>query len=219
MIRLQKQGVFALLLLLIAGQVAAPSVGAQAPVATLTLNPGESDLCSAVIDPSNGFAYFVAATGALAKIRLSDFTEVNSLYLPGSIGGGGSFVSLIDTSGFMYLVSSTGVPSIVTKLRLSDLAEMGALSLNLNQTASQLGAAAVIDPVNTFAYFATATTIVKVDLASFQVTKTLALNQDELIQGPSVIDVANGYAYFMLASTNLQPTTTRVLKGETLRPY
>ena len=52
-------------------------------VGALTLNSGETQLVSAVIDQPDGFAYFGTYTylGIVVKVRLSDFTRVGALTL------------------------------------------------------------------------------------------------------------------------------------------
>ncbi len=87
-------------------------------------------LTSAVIDASNGLAYFGTnvGPGIVAKIRLSDFTEVGAL----TLNSGENFLlsAVIDNvSGFAYFGTADGWPGIVVKVRLSDFARVGALTL------------------------------------------------------------------------------------------
>src|SRR5712692_9531279 len=62
---------------------AIPDAKAFSRVGVLTLNTGENNAASAVIDVAAGFAYFGTSTspGVIVKVRLSDFTEVGSLTL------------------------------------------------------------------------------------------------------------------------------------------
>jgi hypothetical protein len=52
-------------------------------VDSLTLEDGENELFSAVIDPAGKFAYFGSVTnpGLVVSVRLSDFTRAGSLTL------------------------------------------------------------------------------------------------------------------------------------------
>jgi hypothetical protein len=84
-------------------------------VGALVLNSNEQELRCATIDTVNGFAYFGGLNGAIVKIRLSDFTRVDSLNVGGSLAA-----AVIDMAGgFAYFGAFTG-PAAVVKLRLSN---------------------------------------------------------------------------------------------------
>ena len=99
-------------------------------VGALTLDWGEHQLFSAVIDQPNGFAYFGTFTdpGIVVKVRLSDFTRVGALTL--NIGENQLTSSVVDQpNGFAYFGVNTS-PGKVIKVRLSDFTRVGTLILN-----------------------------------------------------------------------------------------
>lgn len=75
-------------------------------VGTLTLAVSETGLTTAAVDTGAGFAYFVTY-GGLVKVRLSDFTRVDSVVLPSATPGIPSLTSVIDPGkGFLYIATS-----------------------------------------------------------------------------------------------------------------
>jgi len=123
---------------------------------TLKLQQGEEWLSSAVIDPAGGFVYFGtgapsfgtgSATGAITKIRISDFTKVGTLVL--NPGEGSLCFAVIDTAnGFAYF---GGVISM-TKVQLSTLTQVGSAQTAINGPSGTLTSAA-IDTAAGQAYF------------------------------------------------------------------
>ncbi len=98
-------------------------------VGNLTLNSGEDDLQSAVIDPSGGYAYFGTATNPalVVKVHLADFADAGALTL--NSGEGPLTSAVIDpSSGFAYFGTGTS-PGVVVEIRLSSLTRLGALRL------------------------------------------------------------------------------------------
>ena len=96
--------------------------------ATLVLE-GDNRIISAVIDQAGGFAYFGTDTspGTVIKVRLSDFTRVDTLTLKD--GEDKLTSAVIDPgNGFAYFGTNTS-PGIVVKVRLSDFKRIGALPL------------------------------------------------------------------------------------------
>src|SRR5438093_1959537 len=169
---------------------------AFARVGALTLNAGENQLFSAVMDPAAGFAYFSTFTSPsiIVKIRLSDLTRVGSLVL--NKGENILDSAVIDTAaGYAYFGTYTS-PGIVVKVRLSDLTRVGALRLN---TGENIAISAVIDSAAGFAYFGTSTIpgiVVKVRLSDFTRVGSLTLNTGENYLNSAVIDSVAGFAYF-----------------------
>ncbi|OLE74499.1 hypothetical protein AUG19_08475 [archaeon 13_1_20CM_2_54_9] len=167
---------------------------AFARVGALTLNAGENQLFSAVMDPAAGFAYFSTFTSPsiIVKIRLSDLTRVGSLTL--NPGENNVTRAVIDTAaGYAYFGTDTS-PGIIVKIRLSDLTRVGNLTLN---TGENHVTSAVIDTAAGFAYFGTyAGSIVKVRLSDFTRVGSLTLNASEYYPLSAVIDSAAGFAYF-----------------------
>ena len=150
-------------------------------------------LRAAVIDTTNGFAYFGSdgSPGTLVKVRLSDFTRVAALKLdPGedSLRSG-----VIDTAnGFLYFAATPVPKGKIVKIRLSDFTRVGALTLNDGER----GFAAVIYSANGFVYFGTPTApgaIVKVRLSDF--SRVGAVTVTDLLVS-AAIDPTNGFAYF-----------------------
>ena len=150
----------------------------------------EINLRSAVIDTTNGFAYFGSdrSPGTIVKIRLSDFTRVSALKL--NPGEDSLFSAVIDTvNGFAYFSAVPFPKGKIVKIRLSDFTRVGALTLNDNER----GFSAVVDPPNDFAYFGGANSIVKVRLSDLSRVGALTVTDSSL---SAVIDSANGFAYF-----------------------
>ena len=175
---------------------------------TLKLQQGEEWLASAVIDPAGGFVYFGtgapsfgtgSATGAITKIRLSDFTKVGTLVL--NPGEGNLCSAVIDTAnGFAYFGAGTNeqgpAPGIIIKVRLSDFTRVAALTLNPDESGPCTGA---IDSANGFAYFGTQTfpgTVVKIRLSDFTRVGAITLNLGEDFLTSTIIDVSSGFVYF-----------------------
>src|SRR2546427_175621 len=175
---------------------------------TLKLQQGEEWLSSTVIDPAGGFVYFGtgapslgtgSATGAITKIRISDFTKVGTLVL--NPGEGNLCSAVIDTAnGFAYFGAGTNeqgpVPGIIVKVRLSDFTRVAALTLNPDESGPCTGA---IDAANGFAYFGTQTfpgTVVKIRFSDFTRVGAVTLNPGEDFLTSTVIDVSSGFVYF-----------------------
>ena len=147
---------------------------------------------SAVIDITNGYAYFASddINAIITKIRLSDFTEVDTLTLT-------SFKAksaVIDTTnGFAYFGSDDN-PAKVAKIQLSDFTHDSTLTL----TGFNKAKIAVIDTSNGYAYFASdenPAEIAKVKLSDFTYDDNLTLTGCKKPKS-AVIDTSNGYAYF-----------------------
>jgi len=183
-------------LLLTTIPIAIPTANALTRVGSLTLNSGETAVQTAVIDTTNGFAYFAACTspGRIVKIRLSDFSRVGALTL--TIGEDCPLASVVDSAnGFAYLGTYTN-PSRIVKVQLSDLTRVGSIILN---TGESFPRSAVIDPVNGFAYFGMQGRVVKIRLSDF--TRVGAVLSTGVFTS-AVIDTQNGFAYY---GTNSNP--------------
>ena len=184
--------------------VSLSSLFAVAPVAgqtltgSLTFQRGEDNAFTGLIDNLHSFAYFATDTqpGIIIKVRLSDFTKVGSLVL----NPGEDFLSagVIDpANGFAYFGTFGG--NHIVKVRLSDLTRVGSISVR-----SGLLTTAIIDTVNGFAYFGSLFgSVVKVNLSSFTVARTLTLPNGFGLFG-SAIDTS-GFGYF---STGVQAPGT-----------
>jgi len=98
---------------------APPTANAQTRVGALTLKPGENNLSSAVIDATNGFAYFgtVTSPGMVVKVKLADFSRVGALTL--NPGEDLLQSAVIDAAkGFAYFGTDT-FPGIVVKVNVA----------------------------------------------------------------------------------------------------
>ena len=93
-----------------------PTANAQTRIASLTLNPGENSLTSAVIDTAGGYAYFGTGTspGFVVKVRLSDFTRVDALTL--NPGESYLYSAVIDSAGGYTYFGTYTSPGIVVKI-------------------------------------------------------------------------------------------------------
>jgi hypothetical protein len=160
-------------------------------VDTVNLNLNEGFPLSAVIDATKGFAYFGTSQGIVVKIRLSDFTRVDTISL--NLGNDNELSSaVIDTvNGFAYFGTWEGK---IVKIGLSDFTPAGTLTL---QSGEKRLLSAIMD-TNGFAYFGTETgIIVKVRLSDFTRVGALFLTNPSMIYAASaVIDADNGFAYF-----------------------
>src|SRR5881397_2256550 len=96
-----------------------PTARAFDPVASLTLDPSENNLYSAVIDTASGFAYFGTSTspGIVVKVRLSDLSRVGALALTSEYY---LRSAVIDTAnGFAYFGTGVYSPGIIVKVGLT----------------------------------------------------------------------------------------------------
>jgi len=176
--------------------------------AALTLNSGENQFTSAVIDTANGYAYFGTRTspGIVVKVALgsgaSAPTRIGAVTL--NSGENTLLSAAIDTTnGYAYFGTDTS-PGIVVKVALGAGAavptRVGAITLNSGE--NQL-ASGVIDPGNGYAYFGTSTSpgyVVKVALGSGGAaparTGVATFLAGEYTLLSAAIDTTNGYAYF-----------------------
>jgi hypothetical protein len=180
--------------------LAAVSVSyARLSTRVLSLEPGENNLFSAVVDADNGFAYFGTNTAPcfIIKVRLADFSRVTALPIPSVTSCGLLNNALIDPAhGFAYFTIGNINPGSVLKIQLSDFTLAGILRLSSGQPFS-----AIIDTANGFAYFGTTPgsldqgEIHKVDLFSFSEVEVIQLDHGEY-PNSAVIDAASGFAYF-----------------------
>ena len=168
----------------------------------LTLNSGgDSNLESAVIDTTGGYAYFGedSTPGRIVKIRLSDMTSVGVLTL--NQGEDSLFSAAIDTThGFAYFGTYTS-PGKVIKVQLSDFTRNAALTLN---TGEDYLHSAAIDVSGGYVYFGNDTIIdgditggkvIKIRLSDFTRFFAQTLNPGENRFLSMAIDPGNHYLY------------------------
>jgi hypothetical protein len=121
-------------------------------VGVLTLNAGEDFLRTAVVDPPNGFAYFVTEAGLVVKIRLSNFTESATLKLPGEIYATSASIDHSQGVAYFGTVASpyyTSIPSQLVKVRLADFTLNETVMMSADEPAT---GPAVIDERNGYMY-------------------------------------------------------------------
>lgn len=138
---------------------------------------------ASVIDTQNGFLYLGVAS-AIDKIRLSDFTLVDSLTIPESHVYG---AAIDETNGFAYF---TKYASII-RVNLSNFTSTTLVPGGTNFYCI------VIDTVNGFAYIGTFTatgSVIKIRLSDFSYVATLNITASRL--HAAVLDEVNGFAYF-----------------------
>ena len=133
-----------------------PEAKAFTRVSTLTLNADENIVAPSVIDSAAGFAYFGTVAlppgttnpAVIVKVRLSDFTRVDSL----TLNTGESYLSsaVIDSAGGFAYFGTFTFPGIIVKVRLSDFIRVDSITLNTGEDGLS---AAVIDTAAGFAYF------------------------------------------------------------------
>jgi len=167
----------------------------------LTLNTGESDLYSAVIDTSLGYAYFSTFTspGKVVRVSLSGFSHGGALTF--GTGEDSPVVAAIDTSGathYAYFGTSTN-PGKVVKVDLTGWSEYGT-ALTLNSDEPHLYSVA-LDSSNGYAYFGTfygtPGKIVKVRLSDNSRIGAISYGsggQDRIVG--AAMDTTGTYAYF-----------------------
>jgi hypothetical protein len=195
------------LIIVLAALLAFPSAGAApapgAPRAPggpqhqqdgrLLLSGGEYNFKSALADPVRGYVYLSSFThpGTIVRLRLSDFTRVDSLVVDHTDGPPPAGV--IDPAGG-YAYYSTWRNTLI-RVRLDDFSLAGRLALDPVESAAS---AAVSDLAAGFAYLATTGSqprLVKVRLADFSRVAAIPLATDETFLQAAVLDGAGGYAY------------------------
>jgi len=176
-------------------------------VGAVTLNVGENQITSAVIDAGNGYAYFSTDTnpGIIVKVALGGGdappTRIGAL----TLNDDGFFDSaVIDvTNGFAYFGTFFGsVIKIALGAGDAPPTLVGAVALNEGQRGYHFSYIFVIDPANGYAYFGTADSpniLVKISLGAgaappSRVGKAVTIFGVGAVS--AAIDAAHGYAYF-----------------------
>ena len=167
-----------------------------ARVGSITLENGETNLGSSVIDPKGEFAYFSTATSPprVVKVRLSDFTRVGGIILEN--GENHAVAAAIDPAGEFAYFGTWRRPGRVVKVRLSDFTLVDSITF---EDGEDLLDTAAMDPKGEFVYFATHTApakIVKVRLSDFTRVGSLTLENDENYVISAVIDPNGEFIYF-----------------------
>ncbi len=161
---------------------------------------------TAVIDTINGYYYatWPNGSGAISKIRLSDFTLVDQIEM--DFDERGPSVGVIDPVGGYAYFGNDANPAQVLKVDLSTFNITNYLTLSGNY--EQTVRSAVIDDKSGYAYFGTYTNtgvIIKVRLSDFTRVGALTLLSGEgylytAVIDTTAVDPAQRYAYFSSAS-------------------
>jgi hypothetical protein len=174
-------------------------------------NPDDKGMYAALIDPVNGYAYFVG--NYLSKLDLSG-------PLPVPVGPAlstGQFASgAIDiAAGYAYFAGGT-IKRFALGAGSNPVTAAGSLSLSVGATACLVIDDADPNPANHYAYVlanGTPARIVKIALATFTElgSVTLAPGEDKSLLA-SFADPVKGYAYFVTTPNTAGPNISRVVK-------
>jgi hypothetical protein len=169
-------------------------------VGAITLQAGEDQLSSAVIDATGTYAYFGTSTevGQVVKIDLASFTRVAAIDFSAGTEEGYLIAATIDLSGHYAYFGTGPLTGKAVRVDLTTFERVDSITIADDQGTS----AALMDPSGRFVYFGTnppfigAARLVKVDLASFQVTETVELDINNYEGGitAAVIDPHGNYA-------------------------
>jgi hypothetical protein len=192
------------------------------PIRALVLGTDENSPTAAVIDPINGFAYFVVDSTPLylepitkiVKVRLSDFSRIGELELNPDLK---IVVSLIDPSrGYAYFGGNVYNPQgpsngyqgpVLIRVRLSDFTYAGALKVVEDGEIDS----GIIDIANGFALLGVSNAIVRINLLNFTLADRLTLYPNETGQiSSALIDAKDEFAYFVISkyfATNGSPSS------------
>jgi hypothetical protein len=203
--------------LLTVGFVLVANAGSLQRIGHTTLTPRHSSpddkgMYAAVIDPTNGYAYFVG--NYLSKL---DITGTLPVQVGTSIQTGQSLECAIDpAAGYAYLPRGGGTINRYA-LGTGTNSPSSAGSLALTGT----GATSIViddsdpNPANHYAYVlcsGTPATVVKVALSSFTSVSSVTLNAGENNFAWGEIDTKNGYAYFASYILYTAPAIPQILK-------
>jgi len=157
-----------------------------------SLTTADGPCVAAMMDPGGQYAYFAYAWGNVSKIRLSDFKRLAAIALGQTIHS-----AVIDPSGqYAYLGVYSTAPYVVVKIRLSDMTQIGAVTLNADESDAK---AAIIDPSGKYAYFGTCTEkgkIVRIRLSDFTRYDAIALPSGWGYLQSAAIDPSGKYSYW-----------------------
>ncbi len=174
---------------------------------SLTLDSGDAQIQSGVIDPAGAFAYFGTETfpGKIVKVDLANMTRV------GSIAPGGGFSSgVIDATGaFAYFGGGTSVAKIdLSSFSTSSLLSVAGEDIGLNSAVYS-----TVDSKITFiSLLSDPDRMVTVDTAPFSQELPTVVLTDHMNNafGAGVVDLSTGFGYVGVCPNN--PATARIAK-------
>lgn len=173
-------------------------------VGSIKLENDHVDFHSAVIDSAGDFAYFGGDDSGgptrLVKIDLANFERIDAITMdnPGRFTTG-----IIDPDdAFAYFGTFTS-PARVVKIDLTNFEAAG--DIELTGSGENDLTTSVMDSSGDFAYFGNSTypagKVIKIDLQDFQRVGAIQLPNGERGFRTSMIDPADGFAYFAASST------------------
>src|ERR1035441_9105279 len=175
-------------------------------------SPDDKGMYCAVIDPTNGYAYFVGSY--LFKL---DITGNLPVPVGTNLQTGQSSEAAIDpAAGYAYLPKGNG---IINRIALGTGTNSPGTAGSLTLTGT--GATSIViddsdpNPANHYGYVlcsGTPATIVKVALSSFTAVSLVTLNTGENNFAWGEIDTKNGYAYFASYILFNAPAIPQILK-------
>ena len=174
--------------------------------------PDDKGLYAAVIDPTNGYAYFFG--NYLSKVDITG-------NLPVPVGtnivtGQASEAAIDPGAGYAYLPRFGGtLYRFALGAGTNSPSAAGSLALPTTGNSSMVIDDSDPNPANHYGYVScagTPATVVKVALATFTVVATLTLNAGENSFAWGQIDKQNGYAYFASYVVYTAPAIPQILK-------
>ena len=175
-------------------------------------SPDDKGMYAAVIDPTNGFAYFIG--NYLFKLDISGALPVQ---VGASLQTGQSTEAAIDpTGGYAYLPKANGnVFRYALGGATTGPSAAGSISLGGSGATSVVVDDSDPNPLNHFAYVLCSgapATVFKVALSNFTAVSSLALNSGENNFAWGQIDKIHGYAYFASYVIYTAPVIPEILK-------
>lgn len=181
-------------------------------VATLQLNRTENYLECGAIDAAGGYAYFFARgyngrnvypTGAVVKVRLSDFTRVGALDMNiGDYNHGTSSAMMDATVGVAYFLFTGGARSVLITIRLSDFSVLRRQLVSYDSISPSF---AGIDSAGGYGYFCSSgiqgVKLIKMRLADLALAGGVTLNNGQGAITSADYDLAGGFGYFCHGDT------------------
>lgn len=176
-----------------------PPCGTFARTGVITLNTGENTPVASFIDTNYFYVVPEVSPPIIVRVRLSDFTRVDSLTLTSSNSPGAAAIDR--ANGFAYVAINSS-PGRIEKINLASFTSVA--TLTTSGTNEGLYRSMAIDTTNGFLYVASGTVparIVKINLTTFtQSGGTLVLNAGENASRGIALDISNNIGYFGMST-------------------
>jgi len=153
-------------------------------------------LPAAIIDTTNGYAYFAVIPLGVLRVHLADLGDGGLLILSQQVDAIGS-ATIDPAGGFAYFAGTSPNGDRIVKMRLSDAQEVGNQALANSQNALTWSDA-TIDPAGGFAYFLIGSNpqrLSKIRLSDLAEVGSLMV-QPPLSLRAGTIDTVDGYLYY-----------------------